>query len=462
MVKLTTALLVALGVTGASATNGFVKRQASSSSRHHTRTSTATLSATAAAPTSTFTGSLPASVLSIVTTISSGEGNPTATVALATTFSAGAQNAQITNAPKLPSLSTVLPANFPALDQVPPIDSPQAKAWISAIDFSKVPSVGQTVDGASCASNPTNLANAGADKNCWWSCGGCTRDTDITTCPDKNTWGLSYDDGPSPYTPQLLDYLDEHNLKSTFFVVGSRAISRPDMLQTEYMSGHQISVHTWSHPALTTLTNEQIVVELAWTREVIRQITGVTPNTMRPPYGDIDDRVRAICAQMNLTPIIWTSTSPSENYDTNDWKIGAGTVSAAEVVYNFEQILANASKLPTGYIVLAHDLYQQSVELATEVVLPAALSMSPKQNILPIIECLNKPLGDAYVETNRNISGSQPTATASGSASVKPTSSSSTSSSAGSSSGASGASSVPLKVPALLLGSAFLGALALL
>lgn len=55
------------------------------------------------------------------------------------------------------------------------------------------------------------------------------------------------------------------------------------MLQSEYMAGHQISVHTWSHSALTTLTNEQIVAELGWTKKVIKDTIGVTPNTFRPP-----------------------------------------------------------------------------------------------------------------------------------------------------------------------------------
>jgi Polysaccharide deacetylase len=75
------------------------------------------------------------------------------------------------------------------------------------------------------------------------------------------TWGLSYDDGPSPYSTgeaklfffrlwnhrhtkdhsDLLNYLDANNLKTTFFIVGSRAISRPDILAAEYMSGHQVS-----------------------------------------------------------------------------------------------------------------------------------------------------------------------------------------------------------------------------
>jgi peptidoglycan/xylan/chitin deacetylase (PgdA/CDA1 family) len=101
-------------------------------------------------------------------------------------------------------------------------------------------------------------------------------------------WGLTYDDGPSFYTSNLLSYLDQAKLKSTFFVVGSRVISFPAVLQSEYMAGHQIGVHTWSHPSLTTLSNEEIIAELGWSKKVIKDVLGVTPNTMRPPYGDIE------------------------------------------------------------------------------------------------------------------------------------------------------------------------------
>jgi len=72
------------------------------------------------------------------------------------------------------------------------------------------------------------------------------------------------------------------------FVVGSRVISFPSLLQEEFMAGHQIAVHTWSHPSLTTLTNEQIIAELGWSKKVIYDVLGVTPTVMRPPYGDIE------------------------------------------------------------------------------------------------------------------------------------------------------------------------------
>jgi peptidoglycan/xylan/chitin deacetylase (PgdA/CDA1 family) len=115
----------------------------------------------------------------------------------------------------------------------------------------------------------------------------------------------------------LLRYLDEKNISSTFFVVGSRVIERPQILVEEYMQGHEISAHTWSHHPLTSLTNEQIVAELGWTRKAIKAVLGVTPTTMRPPYGDIDDRVRAISLAMGMVPIIWTTTAASGPFDTN-------------------------------------------------------------------------------------------------------------------------------------------------
>ena len=70
--------------------------------------------------------------------------------------------------------------------------------------------------------------------------------------------------------------------------MGSRVTTFPGLLQQEYLSGHQIAVHTWSHPSLTTQSTEQIIAEFGWTRKIIQDVLGVTPLYMRPPYGDIE------------------------------------------------------------------------------------------------------------------------------------------------------------------------------
>lgn len=70
---------------------------------------------------------------------------------------------------------------------------------------------------------------------------------------------------------------------------------------------------------------------------------------------------------------------------------------------NWQYILGNASTLNTGFISLEHDLFQQSVEIATGYILPDALARtSPKLTLQPVITCLNQPLANAYVETNDN------------------------------------------------------------
>ncbi|KAJ8474489.1 hypothetical protein ONZ45_g15932 [Pleurotus djamor] len=250
-----------------------------------------------------------------------------------------------------------------------------------------------------CPANPAAVAD---QSRCWWTCGGCVRDTDVSTCPDPMTWGLTYDDGPANYTSNLLDYLTDQNLKSTFFVVGSRVISYPRTLQLQYMQGHQIAVHTWSHPPLTTLSNDEIIAELGWSKKAIKDVLGVTPNMMRPPYGDIDDRVRAISIAMGLTPILWTRISPTSTFDTGDFNINGGTTSVQEVLHNWENIVNQAQTLKSGFIVLEHDLFQQSVEVATGYILPDAIARQPQFRIEPVVSCLNKPLSDAYIETNDN------------------------------------------------------------
>ena len=120
-------------------------------------------------------------------------------------------------------------------------------------------------------------------------------------------------DGPSPDSPRLYDVLKQHNTKATLFIVGSRAISYPETLKRAYNEGHQIAIHTWSHAKVTSLSNVQIVAELKWTEKAIFDIIGVSPIYWRPPYGDVDNRVRNIATQLGFKTSMWT-----QGFDTKD------------------------------------------------------------------------------------------------------------------------------------------------
>ncbi|KAI0786100.1 hypothetical protein C8Q75DRAFT_867513 [Abortiporus biennis] len=419
----------------------FVAAHGNDHARLYARQATSSAPAATGTPPATVSFSLPTTNPTAVPLASITSGTPVLPpLSVTTTYAAGAQPTFLSNAPPLPDLSKVLPANYPALDKVPPTDSPQVQQWIQDVANSgiTIPNITATVAGG-CPANPQAAADT---SRCWWTCGGCTRDDDITTCPDKLHWGLTHDDGPSPFTPNLLAYLQQANLHTTFFVVGSRAISYPTLLVEEYMAQHQLGVHTWSHPDLTTLTNEQIIAEFGWTKKVIKDITGVTPTHFRPPFGDVDDRVRAIAKAMNLETVIWTRISPTATFDTGDFNVAGGTTSPSQVLANWEQIMGNATTISTGFIVLEHDLFQQTVELATGYILPAALANNPALTIQPVITCLHKDFGDAYIETNNNSTNPLPvTASGSGSSGSSQSASGTNSGSGAQATGGSGKSS---------------------
>lgn len=326
-------------------------------------------------------------------------------VKLTATYEPGARPTGISGAPALPPLSDFDASAFPPWDRVPPTDTPEVQEWVRQVKESGVQVPGferTTLDpggGGLCGANVE--AARDAEARCWWTCNQCTRTEDVSACPAPLTWGLTFDDGPSPWTPKLLDYLDEQDLKATFFVVGSRVVQYPQILQAEHMRGHHIAVHTWSHSSLTTLTNEQLIAEFGWTKKAIKDVLGVTPLYFRPPYGDIDDRVRAIARAMGLTAIMWT-TNHGRAFDTEDWQIPEGIVNGVDVVDNFDGILATAPGLGSGFIVLEHDLYPQTVEIAVDYIIPEALSFEPKLKVQSVIACMGQSLDDAYVETNRN------------------------------------------------------------
>ncbi|KAG1459978.1 hypothetical protein G6F56_006048 [Rhizopus delemar] len=201
----------------------------------------------------------------------------------------------------------------------------------------------------------------GEDPYCDWTFTGCFGKDDLYECP-KGQWALTYDDGPSEYSPKLYDYLDKVKVKATFFMVGGQVVQFPEHALRAYKSGHEIAMHTWSHSYMTTLTNEQIVAELKWNELAIKEVTGVSPKYFRPPYGDIDDRVRNVAAALGFIPIIW-------NHDTNDWAAASSpkTFKESWIDGNATQWAHNAKKAKVGGVSLEHDLYEKTVKAAIRI-----------------------------------------------------------------------------------------------
>ena len=155
---------------------------------------------------------------------------------------------------------------------------------------------------------------------------------------------FTYDDGPhGDNTLALIDLFATYNGKATFFTVGSRVGSYPDIVKQILDSGNQIASHTFSHPNLNKATPEQIQQEIASTEQAIRDASGYDGQIMvRPPYGNANEYVRE---NSNVTFINWS-------IDSNDWRYKDGK-SVCDTVVEYAH---------DGGIVLMHDLYSSTVE----------------------------------------------------------------------------------------------------
>ncbi|CAO3596032.1 unnamed protein product [Absidia cylindrospora] len=248
--------------------------------------------------------------------------------------------------------------NFPWKNKYPtPLSVPEIKPeWAKLVKNDTVPQAPVNVKGPDGSLLPP--APGANDTYCHWSFYQCLKPTDIASC-QKGNWAATYDDGPSPYSSKLYDYLKENNIKATFFVIGGQVVQYPDLLKRLYDDGHEIALHTWSHQLLTSQTNEEIIAELKWTELAVKEVIGVSPRLMRPPYGDIDDRVREVLRQLGFIPVIWSA-------DTTDWKLASGAIDVATIENTVKGWAANASTATQGGISLEHDITEKGVEIAIQ------------------------------------------------------------------------------------------------
>ncbi|GGK28121.1 hypothetical protein GCM10010124_20920 [Pilimelia terevasa] len=124
---------------------------------------------------------------------------------------------------------------------------------------------------------------------------------------------LTFDDGPSAYTPGILKVLKRHGVRATFFALGVETQKHPVLARRIVREGHRIGNHTWDHPDMRTLSDDGARSQITRQQRLLRQATGVTPTSFRFPYGATDARTTAIVASCGLRPVKW-------NIDTQDWE----------------------------------------------------------------------------------------------------------------------------------------------
>ncbi|KAK0531942.1 hypothetical protein OC842_003458 [Tilletia horrida] len=247
------------------------------------------------------------------------------------------------------------------------------------------------------------------DPDCWWSDTNCHSPKlsglpeDVYMCPEPDTWGLTFDDGPNCTHNAWMDFLKTNNQKANLYYIGSNVLDWPLQAQRGLADGHSICIHTWSHRPMTTLQSENVFAELWYTAKIIKDIVGITPRCWRPPYGDVDDRVRAIANAMGLATHIWTD-------DTNDFDIAPGGPSPTAVIQqNYQKIIATGLAKPSsGIIVLTHELTDGTMDLFQE---EYANITKAFKHVVPLTACLNESnpyepdSGISYPDFNTYIAG---------------------------------------------------------
>ncbi len=122
------------------------------------------------------------------------------------------------------------------------IKTPSNAKWLKDVDLSKIPKLPVRAVGSGIC--PESNCDGDDNDRCFESCGNKPSQDDIYGCPKDHEWALTFDDGPSKYTNELLDYLDKEDIKATFCVMGSHVQEYPDVLKRAYQAGHQIASHT--------------------------------------------------------------------------------------------------------------------------------------------------------------------------------------------------------------------------
>lgn len=273
--------------------------------------------------------------------------------------SAPSQQPTATVAPSSPTAPTPTPAASsapPTAPSQPGAPAPSPTTPIASPDYTAAPAPeakpSAPADAHSRTASPTPTKQPDEAPSGDGAPASLHLDPNGPDCSEVKCVALTFDDGPGAHTARLLDMLKQRHAKATFFVVGPNVKANPALVKRAVAEGHQIGNHSWSHPSLTKLSPGAIRKEVRSTSAAVKQATGRGTESIRPPYGAVDKKVRRVLAgEPNAHVILWS-------VDTLDWKHHDPAKTLAAVKQGVQP----------GGIILMHDIHKTSVDAVPAVV----------------------------------------------------------------------------------------------
>ncbi len=176
---------------------------------------------------------------------------------------------------------------------------------------------------------------------------------------DRMEIALSFDDGPHPYyTPLILEILAEYGIRATFFMVGENVGYYSEAAEAVAAAGHEIGNHTFSHRKFNSMSEHEMLREIAACEDAIASVSEAKPHFIRPPEGQFNDTMRRVIGTLDYRIVLW-------DVDTRDW---AHTPPDTICTHILDTVQA-------GDIILMHDFigHDSPTPEALRLVIPALL-----------------------------------------------------------------------------------------
>ncbi len=230
--------------------------------------------------------------------------------------------------------------------------------WDAYIDYFKIDAAGASTNNNGTTGN--NNGNQGNTGNQGTTGNQGNTGNQGTVVLDKNTKmiALTFDDGPSSTTTQVLDILEKYNVVATFFLIGQQINQNTvPIMQRQISMGCELANHSYTHQNMSGMSAYQVQQEISKTNDAIKNAVNVTPKFFRAPYLGTSN---TMFSNINLAFIQGITNA-------NDWEASSSAANRAN------QVLSNASD---GTIVLLHDFQGNS---ATVQALPTIIEGLQKQ-----------------------------------------------------------------------------------